>query len=141
EVVVRISPGIVIGLALAIAYPAVEHTSLFIKSVFFAIDGLGGNGAFGCAVASLISLAVCLEIVPVVIRLVFLAGVLILNGNPLIGYHGAGLIYIIVVIVVFNQLINGHFAIFIQPEPVVSGFFPLFSGTFLVPVVVHPGSI
>src|SRR5699024_7377096 len=122
-------------------YPAIQHLAFLIESVLLAVDGLCGDGVIRSILASLICFAVCLEVVPVCIRLILFASILILNSYPLIGYHSASFVYIIVIIVILDQLIYSHLAVIIQPEPVVSGFLPLLGCSLLVAVVINPGAI
>ena len=134
----RISVCVVKTFGLILTHPAIKHTALIVKGISLAVDGLKSNTA---VVTIGHGAAISLEIIPVVIGLVILAGILILNSNPLIGYHYAVGVDIIVVVTIIDQLINSHLAVLVQIVPAIAGTSPLIGNSLLVAVIVNPCAI
>ena len=119
KIIIAGLPGVILVISLEGGVdPSKQHLTVGIKGILFTINGFSGNG--GCGIASLVSLTIGLEIVPVMIRLIFFASVLVLNGYPLIANHGAVGIYIVIVVVILDQHIGCHLAAVVQPEPVIA---------------------
>ena len=121
-------------------YPAVQHNAILIECVSLAVDGLL---AYAGAVA-LVSFTIGLHIVVVILSgIIVIILILVYYLNPGIGNHNTVSIYIVGVIVIFNQFVNCHGAAFftVQPVPVVTRFFPLVFYSVAIFVVEIPLSI
>ena len=139
EVVLSLFPSGIAGLSLTIAVtnPAVKHSALAVESVGLAArKGLLEDVLVG--IALLQSLAVCLEIVPVDIRLILVACILVVDCDPAVGNHCTVGINIVVLIVVLDKGVGNHNAVLTKIEPVSAGLFPLVRDTLTVLVVINP---
>ena len=136
-------PTVIVGLTVTIFInPSIQHLTIIIKSISFAIDGT----EFNCAgtVTTGISFTIGLEVVPVIFSwIVFIILIFIYNRNPSIANHSTSGIHIISIAIILNQLIQSHSSIFIavQPIPVITRFLPLIFHTAAVSVIPEPLAI
>ena len=123
-----------------IVYPAIQHLTILIESIFLAIDGLESGGA---AIFCFVCFTTILHVVVTVLSRIIIILILVNNFNPSVGNHNTVSIYIVGIIIVINQFVGSHCATFfgIKPEPVVSRFLPLVFYSIAIFVVVVPGTI
>ena len=119
-------PCVIAGLTLTLfIYPAVEHLSFLIKRILFRYTVCTDNGLkiHSSGILRFVSFSVSAEIIPYGIRLIILR-IIVFQFSPLVPHHDTTLIDIIVIVIVLYQLADCHLSVFIQPEPVIAGFFP-----------------
>ena len=73
--------------------------------------------------------------------LILIACVLVLDRYPSVGDHSAVSVYIVVIIIIFDQLVCYHLAVIAKIEPVISGFSPLVCYALAISVIVIPCSV
>ena len=141
EVVVALLVSVVIVVrdTVILLDPAVLHLAVLIEGIGLAVDDLLEDVARSVGV--LVSLAVCLEVVPPNIRLVLLASFLVVDCDPTVANHSAVCIDIVVIVVVLDQAVGSHVACVIEVETVVAGVLPSVCNLLTCSVVVHPRSV
>ena len=130
---------IVIRDTVVLLNPAVLHLAVLIEAIGLAVDDSLEDGA-GC-VAVLVSLTVCLEVVPPNIRLVVFASALVVDSNPTVTNHCAVRVNVVVIVVVLDQAVGSHVASVVKVETVVAGVLPAVCNLLTCSVVVHPSSV
>ena len=130
---------IVIRDTVVLLNPAVLHLAVLIEAIGLAVDDSLEDGA-GC-VAVLVSLTVCLEVVPPNIRLVVFASALVIDSNPTVTNHCAVSVNVVVIVVVLDQAVGSHVASVVKVETVVAGVLPAVCNLLTCSVVVHPSSV
>ena len=142
KIVLCIFPVRIIGCKVSIIFlnPAIQHLTIIIECIFLAIDGFE---FYVAAIASFVSFTAGLHVVVTILSRIIIILILVNNFNPGIGNHNTVAIYIVGIVVIFNELIGSHCATLfgIKPEPVVSGFFPLVFYSIAIFVIVVPGTI
>ena len=120
-------PCVIAGLTLTLFIdPAVEHLSFLIKRILFRYTVCTDNGLkiHSSGILRFVSFSVSAEIIPYGIRLIVILRIIVFQLSPLAAHHDTTFIDIIVIVIVLYQLADCHLSVFIQPEPVIAGFFP-----------------
>ena len=137
-------PCVIAGLTLTLFIdPAVEHLSFLIKRILFRCTVCTDNGLkiHSSGILRFVSFSVSAEIIPYGIRLIVILRIIVFQLSPLAAHHDTTFIDIIVIVIVLYQLADCHLSVFIQPEPVIAGFFPGRGNRIPVFVIIVPGSV
>ena len=142
-VIFSVFPTVIASCQFAIlGYPAIQHLTIIIESIFLAINGF--EFCASAVIASLVSFTALLHIVVMILsRIIIIILILVNNLNPGVGNHNTVAVYVVGVTVIINEFVGSHCATLfgIQPEPVVSRFLPSVFYSATIFVVVVPGTI